>query len=95
MKRSDEAAVVERAHRRPHAVDECVRAMMAGVVERFADVPDAAFVSAVQESPVTIHGHHLTAERAGLLGELRRELRTGEPVARQMSMRGWLQADLR
>ncbi len=95
LKRSDEAAVFEREHRRPHAVDECVRAMIAGFVERFADVPDAAFVAAVQESTGTIHGQHLTAERAGLLGELRRELRTGEPVVRQTSMRGWLEADLR
>jgi GTP cyclohydrolase I/GTP cyclohydrolase-4 len=67
--------------------------MIAGFVERFPDVPDAAFVSAVQESTGTIHRHHVTAERAGLLGELRRELRTGEPVARQTSMRGWLEAD--
>jgi GTP cyclohydrolase IV len=95
MKRSDEAAVVERAHRRPHAVDDCVRAMVAGVVERFADLPDAAFVSAAQESTETIHRHHVTAERAGLLGELRRELRTGEPVVPQTSMRGWLEADRR
>jgi len=93
MKRSDEVAVVERAHRRPRAVDDCVRAMITGVVERFADLPDTAFVSAAQESTETIHHHHLTAERAGLLGELRRELRTGEPVVPQTSMRGWLEAD--
>jgi GTP cyclohydrolase I/GTP cyclohydrolase-4 len=92
MKRSDEAAVVERAHRRPRAADDCVRAMITGVVERFADLPDAAFVSAAQESTETIRSHHLTAERAGLLGELRRELRTGEPVAPQTSMRRWLEA---
>jgi GTP cyclohydrolase IV len=92
MKRSDEGAVVERAHRRPRAVDDCVRLMITGVVERFADLPDAAFVSAAQDSTETIRGHHLTAERAGLLGELRRELRTGEPVARQTSMRRWLEA---
>ena len=93
MKRSDEAAVVERAHRRPRAVDDCVRAMITGVVERFADLPDAAFVAAAQESTETIHHHHLVAERAGLLGELRRELRTGEPVAPETSMRRWLEAD--
>jgi GTP cyclohydrolase I/GTP cyclohydrolase-4 len=92
-KRSDDAAAVQRAHWRPHAVDECVCAMIAGLVERFADVPDAAFVSAVQESTGTVHGHDLTAERAGLLGELRRELRTGERVVRQTSMRGWLEAN--
>jgi GTP cyclohydrolase I/GTP cyclohydrolase-4 len=92
MKRSDEAAVVERAHRRPRTVDDCVRAMITGVVERFADLPDAGFVSAAQESTETIRRHHLTAERAGLLGELRRELRTGEPVVPQTSMRQWLEA---
>lgn len=93
MKRSDEVAVVERAHDRPRAVDDCVRAMISGVVERFADLPDAAFVSAAQDSTETIRRHHLTAERAGLLGELRRELRTGEAVVPQTSMRGWLEPD--
>jgi GTP cyclohydrolase-4 len=93
MKRSDEAAVVERAHRHPRTIDDCVRAMITGVVERFADLPDAAFVSAAQESTETIRRHHLTAERAGLLGELRRELRTGEPVVPQTSTRRWLEPD--
>ena len=92
MKRSDEAAVVERAHRRPRCVDDCVRAMIAGVLERFADAPDSAFVSAAQESTETIHAHRVTAERAGFLGELRHELRAGEPVARRTTMRRWLEA---
>jgi len=95
MKRSDEGAVVERAHRRPRAVDDCVRAMIDGVVERFADAPDSAFVFAGQESTETIHRHHLVAERAGLLGELRRELRTGEPGPRRTSLREWLEAEVR
>jgi GTP cyclohydrolase IV len=93
MRRSDEGAVVERAQRRPRAVDDCVRAMITGVVERFADLPDAAFVSAAQQSTEMTHGHRFTAERAGLLGELRRELRTAEPVAAQTSMRRWLAAE--
>jgi GTP cyclohydrolase-4 len=93
MKRSDERAVVERAHRRPRAVDDCVRAMITGAVERFADLPDTAFASAAQESTETIRGHHVTAERSGSFGELRRELRTGEPVVRHTSMRQWLEAD--
>ena len=33
MKRSDEAAVVEKAHRRPRFVEDCVREMVRGVVE--------------------------------------------------------------
>ena len=92
MKRSDEAAVVERAHRRPRFVEDCVRAMIAGVAERFADVPDDVFLSAAQENLETIHGHHVVAERAGLLGDLRRELATGRPVAPRTSMREWLEA---
>ena len=34
MKRSDEAAVVEKAHRRPRFVEDCVREMIGGVVPR-------------------------------------------------------------
>jgi len=91
MKRSDEGAVVERAHRRPRAADDCVRAMIAGVVEHLAGAPDAVFVSAAQESFETLHRHCLTAERAGLLGELRPELAGGGPPARRTSMRAWLE----
>lgn len=92
MKRSDEGAVVERAHLRPRAVDDCVRAMIAGAVERYAGAPDEVFVAAAQESVETIHRHHVTAERAGSLGELRRELATGAPPARRTSLRHWLDA---
>ena len=35
MKRIDEAHVVEKAHRRPRFVEDCVREMIKGVVERF------------------------------------------------------------
>jgi GTP cyclohydrolase I/GTP cyclohydrolase-4 len=73
MKRSDEGAVVERAHRRPRTPADCVRAMIAGAVERFAELPDAALVSARQESFETVHRHCVTAERADTLGALRRE----------------------
>ena len=34
MKRSDEVEVVEKAHRRPRFVEDCVREMIAGVIER-------------------------------------------------------------
>jgi GTP cyclohydrolase IV len=74
MKRSDEGAVVERAHRRPRTPGDCVAAMIAGVVERFAGLPDAAFVSATQESFETVHRHCTMAERTGTLGELRAEV---------------------
>src|SRR4051794_3454277 len=92
MKRSDEGAVVERAHRRPRTAGDCVRAMVAAAVERFADLPDDAFVSAEQEHFETLHRHCVVAARAGALGDLRREVATGEAAARPTSLRAWLDA---
>ncbi len=90
MKRVDEQAVVEKAHRRPRFVEDCVREMIGGVVERFGALEDGAFVSARQENLETIHQHNVVAERFGLLGELRRELASGDHAARHVSMRDWL-----
>ena len=92
MKRSDEGAVVEKAHRRPRFVEDCVREVVRGVVERFGDLQEGTFVSARQENLETIHQHNVVAERFGLLGELRRELTTGEHLAHHTSMREWLDA---
>ncbi|MDX6640940.1 MAG: cyclohydrolase, partial [Solirubrobacteraceae bacterium] len=90
MKRSDEAAVVEKAHRRPRFVEDCVREMIAGVVERYPQLLDATFVSARQENLETIHQHNVVAERFGLLGELRGEVASGQTSPHHVSMRGWL-----
>jgi GTP cyclohydrolase IV len=92
MKRSDEGAVVEKAHRHPRFVEDCVREAIRGAIERFDGLRDDAFVSARQENLETIHQHNVVAERFGLLGELRRELDVGEHVARHTSMREWLSA---
>jgi len=92
MKRSDEGAVVEKAHRRPRFVEDCVREMIRGVVDELPMLTDDHFVSARQENLETIHQHNVVAERHGLLGELRRELRTGEPSSAHLSMREWLTA---
>src|SRR4051812_2980328 len=92
MKRSDEGAVVERAHRRPRTAGDCVRGMVAGAVERFGDLPDDAFVAAEQESFETLHRHCVVAARAGALGDLRRELATGAPAVPPASLRAWLDA---
>ena len=78
MKRSDEAHVVEKAHRRPRFVEDCVREMIRGVVERFPELDDRAFVSARQVNLETIHQHNVVAERFGTLGEIRHELATGD-----------------
>jgi GTP cyclohydrolase IV len=90
MKRSDEGAVVEKAHRRPRFVEDCVREMVRGVVERLGDLGDDAFVSARQENLETIHQHNVVAERFGLLGELRHELSSGEHLRHHTSQREWL-----
>jgi GTP cyclohydrolase-4 len=90
MKRTDEGAVVEKAHRRPRFVEDCVREAIRGAIERFGGLGDDAFVSARQENLETIHQHNVVAERFGLLGELRRELDVGEHVAHHTTMREWL-----
>jgi GTP cyclohydrolase IV len=90
MKRSDEGAVVEKAHRRPRFVEDCVREMVRGVVENFPELTERHYVSARQENLETIHQHNVTAERFGLLGEMRRELSSGEHSAHHVSMREWL-----
>jgi GTP cyclohydrolase I/GTP cyclohydrolase-4 len=91
MKRSDEAAVVEKAHRRPRFVEDCVREAISGVLDRLGgELSDRHFVSARQENLETIHQHNVVAERFGLLGELRRELTSGRPSEHHVSMREWL-----
>jgi GTP cyclohydrolase IV len=92
MKRSDEAQVVEKAHRRPRFVEDCVREMIRGVVESYPALDDRAFVSARQVNLETIHQHNVVAERFGTLGEVRSELQTGAPSAVHTSRRAWLDA---
>ena len=92
MKRSDEGAVVEKAHRRPRFVEDCVREMIRGVVERFDFLTDAHFVSARQENLETIHQHNVVAERYGLLEEIRAELDSGRHSHHHLTMREWLES---
>jgi GTP cyclohydrolase I/GTP cyclohydrolase-4 len=92
MKRSDEVEVVEKAHRRPRFVEDCVREMVAGVLATFPGLDDATFVSARQENLETIHQHNVVAERHGLLGEMRAELASGAAAGRHTSLQEWLDA---
>jgi GTP cyclohydrolase IV len=92
MKRPDEMSVVVKAHETPRFVEDCVREMIRQVVERYPDLPADAFVMARQENLETIHRHNVVAERYGTLGELRKELQSGEHTARHLSMREWLDA---
>jgi len=90
MKRSDEGAVVEKAHRRPRFVEDCVREMVRGVVEQLDFLTDEHFISARQENLETIHQHNVQAERFGLLGDIRGEIATGEQSVNHLSLREWL-----
>jgi GTP cyclohydrolase-4 len=90
MKRSDEAHVVEKAHRRPRFVEDCVREMIRGVVNTFPGLDDKAFVEARQVNLETIHQHNVVAERYGTLGEIRSEIANGEPSAAHTTRRAWL-----
>jgi GTP cyclohydrolase IV len=71
-------------------VEDCVREMIRGVVERFPALDDRAFVSAQQVNLETIHQHNVVAERFGTLGEVRGELETGVPASRQTPLSEWL-----
>lgn len=90
MKRSDEAVIVERAHQKPRFVEDCVREMIAATLNRFPDLPDSAFISAHQENIESIHKHNVTAERFGLVGEVRAELSLGVRSEQRVSMAQWL-----
>jgi GTP cyclohydrolase IV len=92
MKRSDERAVVEKAHANPRFVEDCVREMVRQVNEAFPELADGAFIHARQENLETIHRHNVVAERYGLISEIAHELETGEHSASHTTMREWLEA---
>jgi GTP cyclohydrolase-4 len=92
MKRSDEVAVVEKAHAHPRFVEDCVREMIAGVVARFPELDGASFVAAGQENLETIHQHNVVAERHGLLSELRAEIDAGALSSHHTTLDEWLAA---
>ena len=92
MKRSDEAHVVEKAHRNPRFVEDVVREMIRRVCEAYPELGEGGFVLARQENLETIHRHSVVAERSGRLAEIRAELETGEHSRHHLTMREWLEA---
>jgi GTP cyclohydrolase IV len=91
MKRSDEVEVVEKAHRRPRFVEDCVREMVRRVCEAYPQLGDDAFLHARQENLETIHRHNVLAERHGVLSEVRAEIDSGEHSRNHVTMREWLE----
>jgi GTP cyclohydrolase I/GTP cyclohydrolase-4 len=90
LKRPDELFVVEHAHLQPRFVEDSVRIALQSTLERYARLDDGDFLLSRQVNFETIHSHEVLAERHGTVGELRRELHDGEPVARHTELREWL-----
>ena len=92
MKRSDEGAVVEKAHRRPRFVEDCVREMVRGVVDA-PRLPDRPRTSSPRARRTSRRSTSTTwsAERFGLLGELRARGGHRRALAdHHVSLREWL-----
>jgi len=73
-KRPDEDHMTFEAHSDAKFVEDCVRAMAEGVVDRFGHVGDDAIVRMEQSNDESIHQHNAHAERIATLGDLRREV---------------------
>ncbi len=74
LKRSDEAAIVELAHKNPKFVEDCVRTMAQKIVIEFSELPDDSIITVKQINEESIHRHNAFAERKSTLGELRQEI---------------------
>jgi len=92
LKRPDELFVVEHAHLQPRFVEDSVRISLQSALDRYAELEDDDFLLSRQVNFETIHSHEVLAERYGTVGELRNELREGEPAARHTELRQWLAA---
>ncbi|HYM63270.1 MAG TPA: GTP cyclohydrolase MptA, partial [Gaiellaceae bacterium] len=90
LKRPDELFVVEHAHLAPRFVEDSVRLMIKSALDEVGGLEDEDFVLARQINFETIHNHDVLAERYGSVGELRRELATGEPSTAHTELRDWL-----
>lgn len=74
LKRADEKIVVEKAHRNPKFVEDCVRTMAQKVIEKFPDISDDSIVTIKQINEESIHKHNAFAERVATIGEIKEEL---------------------
>jgi GTP cyclohydrolase-4 len=92
LKRPDELFVVEHAHLQPRFVEDSVRLALQGTLEAYPGLDDADFLFSRQVNMETIHTHDVVAERYGTVGELRGELKSGEPLDRHTPLSDWLAA---
>ena len=92
MKRSDERAVVEKAHRRPRFVEDCVREM---IKRRRRVAPGSTTTRSCSRARRTSRRSTSTTSSpsaTGSLGELRAELDSATHSRRHVTMREWLES---
>ncbi|TSD09649.1 GTP cyclohydrolase I FolE2 [Haloglomus irregulare] len=73
-KRPDEDHMTYESHSNAKFVEDCVRSLAEGTVERF-DLPDDAIVTMKQSNDESIHQHNAHAERVAEFSSLKEELR--------------------
>ncbi|MFW5903822.1 MAG: GTP cyclohydrolase MptA [Halolamina sp.] len=73
-KRPDEDHMTYEAHSNAKFVEDCVRSLAEGVVEKYPELPDDAVVTMKQRNEESIHQHDAHAERVVEMGTLREEI---------------------
>jgi len=73
-KRPDEDHMTYESHKNAKFVEDCVRAMAEGVVDRFPQLPEGAIVRMEQSNDESIHQHNAHAERVAKFAMLEDEV---------------------
>lgn len=73
LKRPDENKIVTNAHKNPVFVEDCVRNMVMGILEKYSDLPDNSMITIKQVNEESIHQHNAYAEKVASIGELKQE----------------------
>ncbi|SFR91937.1 GTP cyclohydrolase MptA [Halomicrobium zhouii] len=73
-KRPDEDHMTYESHKNAKFVEDCVRAMAEGVVDRFPQLPEDAIVRMEQSNDESIHQHNAHAERVAKVEMLEAEV---------------------
>ncbi|MHA1238812.1 MAG: GTP cyclohydrolase MptA [Candidatus Odinarchaeia archaeon] len=74
LKRQDEANVIINAHRNPKFTEDVVRGVIKRIIERYPEIPESTFIYAKCTSFESIHKYNITAEKAGKLEELKKQI---------------------
>jgi GTP cyclohydrolase IV len=90
LKRPDELYIVNKAHTHPRFVEDVARMLLQGVIEKYRELPDDAYVWVYQRNEETIHKYDVEAEGWGTFGELRAEILENAFVERHTSKEEWL-----